>query len=111
MTKTVFQLIIITLSRTAKILAKEAHAVLYMMVVILYFTLSTRIKLYNYDRFALWQSAIHLCFIWFSVIALCNLFIAEKTALLVLLLVGITAIFLVAFLIQLRGTRRGTKYR
>jgi hypothetical protein len=56
-------------------------------------------ELYNYARFTLWQKTINLSLLWFSIIAMMNQHISEKTPLLVLLLVGYLAAIIVAFML------------
>jgi hypothetical protein len=85
MTKTILQLAIITLSRTAKVLAPTPHAVISILTLGLYYFSTFRMNLYNYDRFTLWQKAVHMMNLVFGLIALVNLYVEEKTPLLILL--------------------------
>jgi hypothetical protein len=48
--------------------------------------------------------------IWFSFIALLNLYISEKTTLIILLFVGITAAAIGTYVVMKRGQKHG-KYR
>jgi hypothetical protein len=88
MLKTIFQVSIIVLSKTAGKSDFNAHAVTYLLAVIIYLLLNLRMRAFNYDVLWTWHVATLVGVFWLAFLNFCDSMTDSNVVFVILLFSG-----------------------
>jgi hypothetical protein len=97
--KTVFQVLIIVISKTVGETDYTAHIICYTMAFLLFTTLNFRIIAFNYDYLWIWHMCTLLCILWLEVMIVLDTHTTEHLAYVILLFAGWAMIALITLVV------------